>query len=74
MKEWSRAKINPAAKKEHDLRIQKITRNLILAHLVMAKSRDQVWAFFGFYDIKNSILQLLVWSPRATVGITELDT
>ena len=72
-KEWSRAKMNATFEKEPGLRFPKITQNLVLAHLVMEKSRDQVWAFFGFYDFKNWILQLLTWSPLATIGVIELE-
>ena len=51
----------------------KIIRNFILAHLIMEKSRDQVWAFFGFYDFENPILQLLNWSPWATSVVIHLE-
>ena len=59
--------------KELDLRFPKITRNLILAHLVMEKSRDQVLAYFGFHEIQNPILQLRNLSPWATNGAMELE-
>ena len=59
--------------KELDLRFPKITRNLVLAHLVMEKSRDQVLAYFGFHEIQNPILQLRNLSPWATNGAMELE-
>ena len=65
--------MNASTVKEHGLRFPKITGNLILAHLVMEKSRDQVLAFFRCYDFKNLILQLLAWSPWTTIGAMELE-